>query len=84
MPPSLEGVHDVFHVSHPQKYMPDEKHILDYSELMLKLDLTHEVQPAAILDRREKVLKNKVISLVRISWEPNSLGDSTWELEKEV
>ena len=84
LPPSLAGVHDVFHVSQLRKYVPDEKHILDYSELTLRPDLTYAVQPVAILDRREKVLKNKVISLVRVAWDPNSPGDSTWELEEEV
>ena len=83
LPPSLEGVHDVFHMSQLQKYVPDEKHILDYSELTLRPDLTHEVQPVAILDCRE-VLKNKVIFLVRVAWDPNSPGDSTWELEEEI
>ena len=84
LPSSLEGVHDVFHVSELRKYVPYEKHILDYSELTLRLDLSYEVQPVAILDNREKVLKNKMISLVRVSWDPNSPGDSTWELEEEV
>ena len=51
----------MFHVSQLRKYMPDEKHILDYSELTLRPDLTYEGQLVAILDRREKVLKNKVI-----------------------
>jgi len=60
--------------------VPDEKHVLDYSELMLRPDLTYEVQPMAILDRREKVLKNRVISLVRVAWDPNFPVDSTWEL----
>ena len=84
LPPSLEGVHDVFHVSQLRRYVPDEKHVLDYSELTLRLDLTYEVQPVAILDRREKVLKNRVISLVRVVWNPNFPRDSTWELEEEI
>ena len=72
--PSLEGVHDIFHVSQLRKYMPDEKHVLDYSELTLRSDLTYVVQSLAILDRREKVLKNRVISLVRVAWDHNSPG----------
>ena len=39
LPPSLEGVHDVFHVSLIRKYVPDEKHVLYYSELTLRLNL---------------------------------------------
>ena len=67
-----------------QKYVPDEKHVLNYSELTLRSNLTYEVQPVAILDRREKALKNRVISLVRVAWDPNSPRDSTWELEEEI
>ena len=59
LPPSLEGVHDVFHVSQLRKYVPGEKHILDYSELTLRPDLTYAVQPVAILDRREKCRLSK-------------------------
>ena len=84
LPPSLERVHDVFHVSQLRKYVPDEKHVLDYSELTLRLDLTFEVQPVVIIDRREKVSKNKVISLVRVAWDSHSPGYSTWELEEEI
>ena len=71
LPPSLERVHVAFHVSQLQKYVLDEKHVLDYSELTLRSHLTYEVQPMAILDRREKILKNKVSSLVLVAWDPN-------------
>ena len=84
LPPSLKGVHDVFHVSQLRRYVPNEKHVIDYSELKLRPDLTYEVQPVTILDRREKVLKNRMVSLVRVAWDPYSLGDSTWELEEEI
>ena len=35
LPPSLEGVHNVFHVSQLRRYIRDESHVLDYSELKL-------------------------------------------------
>ena len=37
LPPSLEGVHNVFHISQLRKYVKDESHILDHSELELSL-----------------------------------------------
>ena len=46
--------------------------------------MSFEAQPISIVDRREKVLMNKVIKLVRVSWDPNSPGESTWELEEEI
>ena len=29
LPPSLKGVHDVFHVSQLRRYVRDEKHVVD-------------------------------------------------------
>jgi len=84
LPPSLEGVHDVFHVSQLRRHVRDDKHVLDHSELALGSDLSYEVQPVAIIDRQEKVLKNKTILLVLVSWDPQSLGESTWEREDDV
>ena len=36
LPPLLEGVHNVFHVSQLRRYIRDESHVLDYSELELQ------------------------------------------------
>ena len=33
LPPSLDGVHEVFHVSQLRKYVRDDSHVLDHSEL---------------------------------------------------
>ena len=63
--------------------MPDEKHVLDYSEMTQRLDLTFEVQPVVILDQRDKVLKNKVISLVSVAWDPNFLVDFIGSFRKK-
>jgi len=84
LPPALAGVHDVFHVSQLRKYVRDDSHVLDFSEISLRPDMSYEVHPVSILDRQEKVLKNRVIKLVRVSWNPHSPGESTWELEEEI
>ena len=84
LPPSLEGVHDVFHVSQLRRHVRDDKHVLDRSELALGSDLSYEGQPIAIIDRQEKVLKNRMIPLFLVSWDPQSSGESTWELEDDV
>ena len=38
LPPSLSGVHDVFHVSMLKKYIIDPSHVLDYSGCSLTTD----------------------------------------------
>ena len=43
LPPSLDGVHNVFHVSMLKKYVRDENHIItNFSDLELQSDLTYE------------------------------------------
>ena len=68
LPPALDGVHDVFHISQLRKYVRDDQYILDYLDLRLKHDLSYEAQPIHIIDKKEKVLKNKTIPLILVSW----------------
>jgi len=84
LPPSLDGVHNVFHVSQLRRYVKDDSHILDHSELELQPDLSYQEQPMAILDRSVKTLKNKAIPLVLVSWNRHVPGEATWEREDVI
>jgi len=67
LPPLVEGVHNVFHISQLRKYVKDESHILNHSELELHQDLSYKEQPMAIPNRSVKNLKNRTILLVLVS-----------------
>ena len=84
LPPSIYGVHDVFHVSMLRKYIRDPSHVLPHQEFEITLELQYEVQPLRILDRREKVLRNKTISIVNVMWKNHKAEEATWELEREM
>jgi hypothetical protein len=84
LPPALDGVHNVFHVSQLRKYVKDDSHILDHSELELSPDLTYEEQPVGIVGRSTKVLKGRTISLVLVSWNRHAPGEATWEWEDTI
>ncbi|XP_062100208.1 uncharacterized protein LOC133806088 [Humulus lupulus] len=68
LPPSLSGVHNVFHVSQLRKYISDPSHVLSYETLGLQEDLSFDEHPVKILDRKDKVLGNRTISLVKVLW----------------
>ena len=53
LPPSLSGVHEVFHVSMLRKYTPDPAHVVDWGELVIDADETFEEGPVRIMDSRE-------------------------------
>ena len=50
LPPSLSGVHEVFHVSMLWMYTPDLAHIVDWGEFSIDADGTFEEGSMPILD----------------------------------
>ena len=56
LPPSMSGVHEVFHVSMFQKYTPDQAHVVDWGRIEVDTDGTFEEGPVCILDSRDQVL----------------------------
>ena len=45
LPPSLSGVHNVFHVSMLRKYVSNTTHVLRHEDLELQTDLSYEERP---------------------------------------
>ncbi|XP_019229974.1 PREDICTED: uncharacterized protein LOC109210946 [Nicotiana attenuata] len=52
LPPSLSGVHPVFHMSMLRRYLADSSHDLDYSTVQLDESLGYEEEPVVIVDRQ--------------------------------
>ena len=84
LPPELARIHDVFHVSMLQKYIVDPSHVLRDQPVELKEDLTYEERPVQIVDRKDQVLRNKVIPLVNVLWMNNDREEATWEREDQM
>ena len=59
LPPSLSGVHEVFHVSMLRKYTPDPNHVVNWGNLTVDTNGTFEEGPVCIRDNREQVLRRK-------------------------
>ena len=69
LPPSLSGVHEVFHISMLWKYSPALAHVVDWSELVINADETFEEGPMRIMDSQEQVLRRKTVRLVKVLWQ---------------
>ena len=41
-------------------------------------------KPVEILDRKEKVLRNKVVNLVKVLWKNQKVEEATWEREDDM
>ena len=68
LPPSMSGVHKVFHVSMLRKYTLDPAHVVDWGQIEVDTDETFEEGPVCILDNRDQVLRRKTVRLVRVLW----------------
>ena len=77
LPKEFSRVHNVFHISMLRKYIPDPSHVLDTPEIELRDDLSYEEQLVHILDREEKELRNKTISLVKVLWRNHLVEEAT-------
>jgi hypothetical protein len=83
LPPHLSSLHDVLHVSQLRKYIPDPTHVVELDDIQLKSNLTFEVSPARIVDRRVKQLRTKEVALVKVLWNQKT-EEATWELEERI
>ena len=81
LPPSMLGVHEVFHVSMLRKYTPDPTHVMDWGEIEVDTDGTFEEGPVYIIDIQDQVLRHKTMRLVRVLWQHRGVEESTWERE---
>ena len=66
LPPSMSGVHEVFHVSMLWRYTPDPAHVVDWGEIEVDTDETFEEGLVCIMDSRDQILRRKTLRLVRV------------------
>ena len=83
LPPKLEKIHNVFHVSMLRRYRSDPSHIVSSETIEHRPDLTYEEEPVEILAREVKELLKKRIPLVKVLWRNHKTEEATWE-SKEV
>ena len=81
LPPSMSGVHEVFHVSMFRKYTPYPTDVVDWGHIEIDMDGTFEEGPVCILDSRDQVLRRKTVRLLRVLWRHCGVEESTWERE---
>ncbi|XP_068331582.1 uncharacterized protein [Pyrus communis] len=80
----LAKVHNVFHVSMLRHYFADPSQVIPPHPLEINPDLTYDEEPVTILDWKEKVLRNKTVSLVKVLWRNHSADEATWEGEDQM
>ena len=81
LPPSMLGVHKVFHISMLQRYTSDPADVVDWGEIEVDTNGTFEEGPVCIMDIRDQVLQRKTVRLVMVLWQHRGVEESKWEHE---
>ncbi|XP_043717545.1 uncharacterized protein LOC122665461 [Telopea speciosissima] len=84
LPPSLDVVHDVFHISMLWKYVHDPSHILSQEPPELVADMSYKEQPEKILDSKVVNLRNGPIHYVKVKWCNHTEEEASWEVKVEM
>jgi hypothetical protein len=80
-PPSLAGVHDIFHVSQLKKCLKATVDVVLPEVAPLDMDLTYPKHPIKILDQKSRVTRRKTITFYKIQWSNYMEEEATWESE---
>ncbi|XP_043717622.1 uncharacterized protein LOC122665533 [Telopea speciosissima] len=84
IPPSLDGMHDIFHVSMLWKYVYDPSRVLSQEPPELAADMSYKEQPKKILDSKVVNLCNRPIHYVKVKWCNHPEEEASWEAEMEM
>jgi hypothetical protein len=81
LPPSLIGVHDIFHVLQLKKCLKSLVDVVLPEVASLEADLTYPEHPIKILDQKDRVPRCKTIKFLKVQWRNHSEEEATWESE---
>jgi hypothetical protein len=66
LPPSIVGVHDIFHVSQLKKCLKAPVDIVLSEVTPLEADLSYPKHPIKVLDQKDRVTRRKTIKFFKI------------------
>ena len=62
----------------------NESVVVPLEDIQVDSSLNYIERPVAILDRKTKTLRNKVIQLVKVQWQHRKGSEWTWEAEEKM
>jgi hypothetical protein len=81
LPPSLTGIHNIFHVSQLKKCLKAPVDVVLTEVALLEADLSYPEHPTKILEQKDRVTRCKMIKFFKIQWSNHFEKEATWESE---
>jgi len=87
LPVEIRAIFPVFHVSQLMKCLRVPQGRVEVLDIKMKSDLVYDEKPIAVIDRKERVTRNRMVKFYKVLWSNHGEEDATWETEdylKEV
>ncbi|XP_022031408.1 uncharacterized protein LOC110932377 [Helianthus annuus] len=84
LPPTLDDIHNVFHVSQLRKCLADETSYILLEDIEVDKRMNYIERPITIKDSKVQTLRNKKIKQVLAQWQHKKWTNLTWEPEDEM
>jgi hypothetical protein len=81
LPPSLAGIHDIFHVLQLKKCLKAPVDFMLPEVTPPEADLLYPKHPIKVLDQKYRIVRRKTIKFFKIQWSNHSEEEATWESE---
>jgi hypothetical protein len=81
LPPSLAGVHDIFHVSQLKKCLKAPIDVVLPEVAPLEAYMMYPEHSVKILDQKDRVTRRKAIKFFKVQWSNHTEEEATWESE---
>jgi hypothetical protein len=81
LPPSLDGVDDIFHTLQLKKCLEAPVDAVLPKVTPLEADLSYPEHPIKVLDQMDHVMRLKTIKFFKIQWSNHTKEEATWESE---
>jgi hypothetical protein len=81
MPPSLVGVHNVFHISQLNKCLKSLTNVVIDNAAPLDADLSYPEHPVKLLGQQDRVMRRWMIRFYKVQWSHHSEKEATWDTE---
>jgi hypothetical protein len=82
LPPSLVGVHDVFHVSQLKKCLKAPADVIVNDVAPLDADLSYLEHPVKLLGQQDWVMRRRMIHFFKVQWSHHFEEEATREIDE--
>jgi hypothetical protein len=82
LPPTLAGVHNMFHISKLTKCLKPPVDVIVNDITPIDVDMSYLEHPMKVLGQHDRVTRHRMIQFFKVQWSRYSEQEATWRTEE--